>query len=61
MLRAYRAIFMGERQARWQTVKDMPMNLNWAVILLVAALMVFGLLPRTVLDAVEPGIRLFVK
>jgi len=61
MLRAYRAIFMGERQARWQTVKDMPLNLGWAVILLVAALLVVGLAPRTVLDAVEPGIRLFVK
>jgi NADH-quinone oxidoreductase subunit M len=61
MLRAYRAIFMGERQARWQTVKDMPLNLGWAVILLIAALLVVGLAPRTVLDAVEPGIRLFVK
>jgi NADH-quinone oxidoreductase subunit M len=61
MLRAYRAIFMGERQARWQTVRDMPMHLGWAVILLVAALLVVGLLPRTVLDAIEPGIRLFAK
>src|SRR6202047_2396452 len=61
MLRAYRAFFMGERQARWQAVKDMPMNVGWAVILLVAALLVVGLLPRTVLDAIEPGIRLFVK
>jgi NADH-quinone oxidoreductase subunit M len=61
MLRAYRAIFMGERQARWQSVKDMPLRLGWAVILLVAALLIVGLAPRTVLDAVEPGIRLFVK
>ncbi len=61
MLRAYRAIFMGERQARWQSVKDMPMTVGWAVVLLVAALLVVGLVPRTVLDAVEPGIRLFVK
>jgi NADH-quinone oxidoreductase subunit M len=61
MLRAYRAIFMGEPQARWQTVKDMPINLGWAVILLVAALLLVGLAPRTVLDAVEPGIRLFAK
>jgi hypothetical protein len=37
------------------------MKVGWAVVLLVAALMVVGLLPRTVLDAVEPGIRLFVK
>jgi hypothetical protein len=39
----------------------MPMNLGWAVVLLVAALLVVGLLPRTVLDAIEPGIRLFAK
>ena len=61
MLRAYRAIFMGERQARWQMVKDMPLSLGWTIILLVAALLIVGLVPRTVLDAVEPGIRLFVK
>jgi NADH-quinone oxidoreductase subunit M len=61
MLRAYRAIFMGQPQARWQSVKDMPMSAGWAVLLLVAALLVVGLVPRTVLDAVEPGIRLFVK
>jgi NADH-quinone oxidoreductase subunit M len=61
MLRAYRAIFMGQPQARWQSVKDMPMSVGWAVVLLVASLLVVGLVPRTVLDAVEPGIRLFVK
>jgi NADH-quinone oxidoreductase subunit M len=61
MLRAYRAIFMGERQARWQMVKDMPLSLGWTIILLVVALLIVGLVPRTVLDAVEPGIRLFVK
>ena len=61
MLRAYRAIFMGERQARWQMVKDMPLSLGWTIILLIAALLIVGLVPRTVLDAVEPGIRLFVK
>jgi NADH-quinone oxidoreductase subunit M len=61
MLRAYRAIFMGEPQARWQGVRDIPAKIRWAVVLLVAALLVVGLAPRTVLDAVEPGIRLFVK
>jgi NADH-quinone oxidoreductase subunit M len=61
MLRAYRAIFMGESQARWQGVRDMQAKPRWAVVLLVAALLVVGLAPRTVLDAIEPGIRLFVK
>ena len=61
MLRAYRAIFMGEPQARWQGLRDMPAGSKWAIGLLVAALFVVGLAPRTVLDAVEPGIRLFAK
>jgi NADH-quinone oxidoreductase subunit M len=61
MLRAYRSIFMGEPQARWQGVRDMPANPTWAVVLLVGALLVVGLAPRTVLDAIEPGIRLFAK
>ena len=61
MLRAYRAIFMGERQARWQAVKDMPLSLSWAVSLLIAALLIVGLAPRIALDVVEPAIRLFVK
>jgi len=61
MLRAYRAIFMGQAQARWQGVRDVSANARWAVVLLVAALLVVGLAPRIVLDAVEPGIRLFVK
>jgi len=61
MLRAYRAIFMGERQARWQAVKDMPLSLSWVVSLLIAALLIVGLAPRIALDVVEPAIRLFVK
>ena len=61
MLRAYRAIFMGAPQARWQGVRDIPVKIRWAVALLIAALLVVGLAPRTVLDAVEPGIRIFVK
>jgi len=61
MLRAYRAIFMGEPQARWQGVKDIPGKIRWAVGLLIAALLVVGLAPRTVLDAIEPGIRIFAK
>jgi NADH-quinone oxidoreductase subunit M len=61
MLRAYRAIFMGAPQARWQGVTDMPVKLRWVVVLLIASLLIVGLAPRSVLDAVEPGIRLFVK
>jgi NADH-quinone oxidoreductase subunit M len=61
MLRAYRAIFMGERQARWQSVRDMPVAAGWAIILLLAALLVVGFAPRLILDAIEPAVRLFAK
>jgi NADH-quinone oxidoreductase subunit M len=61
MLRAYKAIFMGQPQARWQRVTDIPAKARWAVVSLVAALLVVGLAPRIVLDAIEPGIRLFLK
>ncbi|MBV9674424.1 MAG: NADH-quinone oxidoreductase subunit M, partial [Verrucomicrobia bacterium] len=61
MLRAYRAIFMGEEQARWQTLQDIPIGLGWPIMLLVAGLLVVGLIPRIVVDAIEPGLRLFVK
>jgi NADH-quinone oxidoreductase subunit M len=61
MLRAYRAVFLGERAPRWQTLKDMPLALSWPVALLVAALLFFGFAPQTVLQAVAPAIHLFVK
>jgi NADH-quinone oxidoreductase subunit M len=61
MLRAYRAIFMGERQARWQSVRDVPVAAGWAIIILLAALLVVGFAPRLILDAIEPAVRLFAK
>src|SRR6202008_3381545 len=45
MLRAYRAISMGEPQARWQGVRDKPAGRKWAGVLLVAALFVCGVAP----------------
>ena len=61
MLRAYRAIFFGDRPARLQTVKDVPLSISWPVGLLVAALLVFGFAPQLVVQAVEPALRLFVR
>jgi NADH-quinone oxidoreductase subunit M len=61
MLRAYRAIFMGERQTRWQSVKDVPFSVGWPVMLLLAILVIVGFAPSIVVDAIEPGIRLFAK
>jgi NADH-quinone oxidoreductase subunit M len=61
MLRAYRAIFFGDRPARWQAIKDVPLSSGWPIGLLVAALLVFGFAPQLVVQAVEPALRLFAR
>ena len=61
MLRAYRAIFFGERPGRWQALKDAPWTFGWPVVLLLAALVIIGLNPQSVVGAIEPGFRLFLK
>jgi NADH-quinone oxidoreductase subunit M len=61
MLRAYRAIFFGERSARWSAVKDVSWSVGWPVVLLVATLLVLGFAPQLILQMVEPGFRLFIK
>ena len=61
MLRAYRAIFFGERPGRWQALKDAPVTFGLPVVLLLAALVIIGLNPQSVIGAIEPGFRLFLK
>jgi NADH-quinone oxidoreductase subunit M len=61
MLRAYRGIFFGERSQRWSTVQDVSLTVGWPVVLLVAALLLFGFAPQIILQAVEPGFRYFLK
>jgi NADH-quinone oxidoreductase subunit M len=61
MLRAYRGIFFGERSQRWSGVRDVSWSVGWPVVLLVAALLLFGFAPQIILQAVEPGFRLFLK
>lgn len=61
MLRAYRAIFFGDRPPRWQSLKDTPFTFGWPIVLLLAALVIFGLNPQSVVGAIEPGFRLFLK
>ena len=61
MLRAYRGIFFGDRPQRWSSVKDVNLSVGWPVVLLVAALLFFGFVPQIVLQAIEPGFRLFLK
>jgi NADH-quinone oxidoreductase subunit M len=61
MLRAYHGIFFGERSPRWSAVKDVSWSVGWPVVLLVATLLFFGFAPQIILQAVEPGFRLFLK
>src|ERR1700746_349161 len=61
MLRAYRGIFFGERSQRWSSVQDVSLTVGWPVVLLVAALLLFGFAPQIILQAVEPGFRYFLK
>ncbi len=61
MLRAYRAIFFGDRPARWAGIKDVPFSLGWPIGLLLAALLLVGMFPQTILQAIEPTLRFFAK
>ncbi len=54
MLRAYRAIFMGESQGRWKELPDLSRSLRLPVILLVAASLVVGFFPNTFLRVLRP-------
>ena len=61
MLRAYRAIFFGDRPNRWQSVRDVSFGLAWPVAALIAALLFVGFFPQTVVQAIEPTFRQFLK
>jgi NADH-quinone oxidoreductase subunit M len=61
MLRAYRAVFFGDRPNRWEGTRDVSLSLGWPVALLLAALLVVGMWPQLILQAIEPTIRLFAK
>ena len=54
MLRAYRAIFMGDMDKRWTNVQDVIPRLRWPVILLLATLMVVGFFPQFFLQFLTP-------
>ncbi len=54
MLRAYRAIFMGAPNERWSTLPDLAIALRIPVILLIAATLVVGFYPNTLLRVLRP-------
>ncbi|MDQ3414262.1 MAG: NADH-quinone oxidoreductase subunit M [Verrucomicrobiota bacterium] len=54
MLRAYRSIFMGAPNERLGTVPDLARTLRWPIVLLIAATMIVGFFPNTVLRLLQP-------
>ena len=58
MLRAYRAIFMGaakpEAFRSWSTAPDLSRTLRLPIILLIAATLIVGFFPNTVLRLLRP-------
>jgi NADH-quinone oxidoreductase subunit M len=56
MLRAYRQIFMGEAVNNHGTT-DPGRNLRWSVIILLAALLIGGLWPKSFLSFIQPSVE----
>lgn len=54
MLRAYRAVFMGDVDKRWSGFQDIVPHLRWPVILLLATLMIAGFFPQFFLQFLTP-------
>ncbi len=57
MLRAYRAVFMGEVPGRWNALPDLPFGLRWPVSLLIAVLLFAGCFPRVFLAFLTPSVK----
>jgi NADH-quinone oxidoreductase subunit M len=57
MLRAYRAVFMGSMDAKWNTLPDLRGTLRWPIILLVAGLLWVGFFPQSFVRIITPPFR----
>ena len=55
MLRAYRAVFMGTINKRWNAFHDMAPRLRWPVILLLGTLMIAGFFPQFFVQFLSPS------
>jgi len=53
MLRAYRAVFLGEMSKRWENLKDFDMGMRLPVALLIGALLIAGFCPNLVLKYLQ--------
>jgi NADH-quinone oxidoreductase subunit M len=60
MLRAYRQMFQGEPQANTEGFQDPGCCVKWPVILLLAALMIGGLWPKSYLNFIQPSVESLV-
>jgi len=58
MLRAYRKIFLGEMQDKWNTLPDLGFPAKSAVILLIVLLLVAGFFPPLLLKYLTPALLL---
>ena len=59
MLRAYRSIFMGAMNERWQKLVDLGAGLKIPVALLIAGLIWFGFYPQSLVRMVTPTFRTY--
>jgi NADH-quinone oxidoreductase subunit M len=57
MLRAYRAVFMGEPSSRCLGVVCVRGSVRWSLVLLLAALLTAGFFPQYLLDLVSPAVN----
>jgi NADH-quinone oxidoreductase subunit M len=57
MLRAYRAVFLGEIDRRWSGLRDIG-AMRWPMIFLLAVLVLAGFFPQLFLNLVRPAITL---
>jgi NADH-quinone oxidoreductase subunit M len=59
MLRAYRNVFMGLPNERWNTLRDLRPGLRFPIAMLVALLLWFGFNPQQLVDTVAPAFRTY--
>ena len=60
MLRAYRKVFMGIMNERWQDLVDLRSGLRVPVTLLVGALIYYGFFPQSFVRIVTPAFRTYL-
>ena len=57
MLRAYRAVFMGEPNKRWTGLSDLAYSQRWPLGLLIATLLLAGFFPQMFVNLLTPGMN----